>query len=213
MMKKIIYSVIYLLLLIAITGCGISNEEKQKRDKYFSQAKENAIKYVESKYGFTPEIGSTKCTFNNTDHFSSSCNKEIIVNAKYNKKWFKVIIDGSQQTEKGIDNYQYDLITKDLIKFINNDFGTSYKYKFYYGSYSGDIEGLIDIYYDGNNLQEVMENTYLRGVVEYIDCENFKILQNKLTLSNYSVFKKLYIVKRHNAICVVLFLCYNETAR
>ncbi len=57
-----------------------------------------------------------------------------------------MIIDGAQQTEKGIDNYQYDLITDDLIKFINNDFVTSYKYQFYYGSYSVDIEGLIDIY-------------------------------------------------------------------
>lgn len=193
-MKKIIYSGMCLLLLLIITGCGLSDEEKQKREEYSAQAKENTIKYIESKYGFTPEIGTTKCTFDNSDSFSSSCNEEIIVNAKYNNKWFEVVIDGSQQTEQGIDNYQYDLITNDLIKLINNDFGTSYKYQFYYGSYSGDIEGLIDIYYDGNNLQEIMQKTYLQGVVKYIDGNNFENLQNKLTSINYSIFKKLYVV-------------------
>lgn len=193
-MKKIIYSGMCLLLLLIITGCGLSDEEKQKREEYFAQAKENTIKYIESKYGFTPEIGTAKCTFDNSDNFSSSCNEEIIVNAKYNNKWFEVVIDGSQQTEQGIDNYQYDLITNDLIKLINNDFGTPYKYQFYYGSYSGDIEGLVDIYYDGNNLQEVMQKAYLQGVVEYIDGNNFENLQNKLTSPNYSILKKLYVV-------------------
>lgn len=193
-MKKIMLNILLILGIVCLTGCGLSNEEKQKREEYSAQAKENAIKYIENKYGFTPEIGTTKYTFDNSDNFCSSCNKEIIVNAKYNNKWFEVIIDGSQQTEKGIDNYQYDLIKNDLIKFINNDFGTSYKYQFYYGPYSSDIEGLIDIYYDGSNLQEIMEKAYLQGVVEYIDGNNFEDLQNKLTSSNYSIFKKLYVV-------------------
>lgn len=193
-MKKVLFSLVCIMMLIIFTGCGLSNEEKQKREEYFAQAKENAVKYIQSKYGFTPEIGTAKCTFNNSDNFSNSCNEEIIVDAKYNNKWFEVVIDGSQQTEKGIDNYQSDLITKDLIKLINNDLGISYKYKFYYGSYSGDIEGLIDIYYDGNNLQEVMQKAYLQGVVEYIDGNNFENLQNKLTSSNYTLFKKLYVV-------------------
>ena len=47
----------------------------------------NTIKYIKSKYGFTPQIGTAKCTFDNSDNFSSSCNEKIIVNAKYNNKW------------------------------------------------------------------------------------------------------------------------------
>ena len=70
------YSVIYLLLLLVITGCTLSNEEKQKREEYFAQAKENTIKYIKSKYGFTPQIGTAKCTFDNSDNFSSSCNEK-----------------------------------------------------------------------------------------------------------------------------------------
>lgn len=197
-MKKVLFGLMCVMILFIITGCGLSSGEKQKRENYYAQAKENAVNYIENKYGFTPKIEATKCTFDNSDNFSSSCNEEIIVNAKYNNKSFKVIIDGSKQTKLGIDNYQYDEIVNDLIKIINKDFGTSYKYQFYYGSYygnkNGNDEGLIDTYYDGNNLFEIMENSYLRGVVEYIDGDNFENLQDRLTSTNYSILKKLYIV-------------------
>ena len=193
MNKKILLgSLCGIIVLSFITGCGIyDKEEKEKRNKYFAQAKENASNYIENKYGFSAEIGTTKCTFDNSDNFASNCNEEIIVNAKYNGKWFKVYIDGSKSTMIGKDNYQYDEISNDLANLFNNTFGVPYKYKFYYGY---DDIGVIDTYYNGNNLNEVIETNYLRGIVEYISKPNFNNLQNTLTNSDYSIFLKLYII-------------------
>ena len=193
-MKKIIYSIVCLLLLLVITGCGLSEEEKQKRESYFSQAKENAVKYIQSKYGFTPEIGTTKCTFDNSDNFSSSCNEEIIVNAKYNDKWFEVLIDGSNSTNKGYDNYQFEQISKDILDIISNDFGMPYKYNFYYGYDYHEYEGMIDTYYSGNNLKEIIGTKYFGAILKYVDEDNFENLQTRLENTKYSIFNRLYII-------------------
>lgn len=193
-MKKIIYNVICLLLLLVITGCGLSDEEKQKREEYFAQAKENAVKYIEDKYGFTPEIGTAKCTFDNSDNFASSCNEEIIVNAKYNDKWFEVLIDGSNSTNKGYDNYQLEEISKDILDIISNDFGMPYEYNFYYGYDYHEYEGMIDTYYNGNNLQEIIGTKYFGAILKYVDEDNFEILQTRLENANYSIFNRLYII-------------------
>ena len=190
-MKKMIYSIICLLLLIVITGCAFSNEEKQKRENYFTQAKENAVNYVQNKYGFKPEVGTAKCTFVNSDSFASNCNEEIIVTVGYNDKWFKVLINGSYETIEGSDNYQYDQISKDIINLIRSDFGAPYKYQVYYGY---EAEGIIETYYNGNNLSEIIEKNYVMSVVEYINRESLESLEYKLKSSKYSRYSELYIV-------------------
>lgn len=190
-MKKVLFSLVCIMMLIIVTGCGLSNEEKQKRENYFTQAKENAINYVQNKYGFKPEIGTAKCTFDNSDTFANNCNEEIIVNVGYNNKWFEVLINGSYQTIEGSDNYQYDQISKDIINLITSDFGAPYKYKVYYGY---EDEGIIDTYYTGSNLSEIIQNNYVMSVVEYINKESLESVEYKLKSSKYSGFNSLYIV-------------------
>lgn len=196
-MKKILFGLVCVMLLIIITGCATSKEEKEKRNRYFAQAKENAVDYVEQKYGFTPDdIGTAKCTFDNSDNFSSSCNEMVIVNVQYKDKWFKVYIDGSIQTNKGYDNYQYDDISSDLIKLLSSEYGTPNNFKFYYGY---DDTGIIDTYYNGTNLEEIFNNKDLRAFIGYINKDNFKSLQSKLSNSKYDLFSKLYIVNYNSS--------------
>lgn len=190
-MKKIIFSFICLLMIMLITGCGITKEEKQKRQAYYAQAEKNAIKYIEKKYGFTPEIKRTECTFG--PDFDLSCNDEIMVYANYKEKSFRIMIDGSKQTEEGIDNYQYDEITKDLLAVVEKYFGKSHKYQIEYGK-KEDYQGLTDIYYNGSNLFEITDSPYCTVLAEYINGDNFKIQKDKLELDERSLFYRLTII-------------------
>lgn len=191
-MKKTFVQILCLtVLLFCLTGCFVSSEEKQKRQVYYDQAKENTISYIQKKYGFIPEVGTTKCAFDNSDNFSSNCTGMILVNAKYNDKWFEVLIDGTNYTESGVDNYQYEQISREIVDLITSDYGSPYKYQLYYGYYN---KGLVSQYYDGNNLSDVMRDNYLRLVAEYIDYDFSEVNKESLKLSKYSIFHRLYIV-------------------
>ena len=191
-MKKTLTKIFCIAVLLScLTGCFESKEEKQKRQSYYDQAKENTISYIQKKYGFTPEAGTTKCTFDNSDNFSNNCTGMILVNAKYNDKSFEVLIDGTNSTESGIDNYQYEQISREIVDLITSDYGVPYKYQLYYGY---DNKGLIAQYYDGNNLSDVMRDNYLRLVAEYIDSGFSEVNKESLKLSKFSIFHRLYIV-------------------
>ena len=211
MMKKTLFRLFCLsILCFCLTGCFESSEEKQKRQEYFNQAKENAVSYIQKKYGFTPEVGTAKCTYDNSDSFSSNCTGMIIVNAKHNGKWFEVLINGTMSTDEGSDNYQYEQISNDIINLIASDFSQPYKYKIYYG-YDGD--GIIDTYYDGNNLSNIMENDYLKCVTEYVDHSYLENNKTKLSTSKYSIFFKLFIInyKSVNSYKKIKYHDYNIT--
>ena len=203
MKRKIILSLVCMLFVLTLlTGCATSKEEKEKRNKYFKQAKENAISYIEQKYGFTPTIKNAKCTFDNSDNFSSNCNETIRVIAEYNNRNFEILIDGSTTSGIGADNYQYEDIANDLIKILSSDYNTPNNYKFYYGY---DDLGIINAYYNGTNLEEIFNNKdlksdeYLQAFIGYINKDNFENLQNKLNNSKYNIFSKLYIINYNSS--------------
>ena len=74
---------------------------------------------------------------------------------------------------------------------IRSDFGEPYKYYIYYGYKD---EGIIDTYYNGNNLYEILGKKLVRCVVEYIDRESFENETYKLNSEKYPLAFQIYIV-------------------
>ena len=144
MKKTFLFSLLFVSLILVLSGCFETKEEKVKRKEYSKQASTNAVNYVKNKYGFTPKVVSTNCTFDSSDMFLSNCNDTTNVILEYNGKKFHVFIDGSKESTEGKDNYQYDEIVNDLLEAIKKDINVEpYKYNIFYGY--GDVEGLIDI--------------------------------------------------------------------
>ena len=192
-MKKNFLIAICFIMIILTCGCFTDKKETDKRKMYYSQAKKNTIKYIEKKYGFSPNIQKTECTYSNSDMFASNCNEDILVTAEYNGKRFQVIIDGSKTSEEGKDNYQYqDIVTK-IINIIDNNIEQPYKYKVYFG-YKG--KGLINEYYNGNNIIDILSplSNNVTLLAEYIDKDNVSQIREKLNSTDFSIFSKLYIV-------------------
>ena len=116
MKKTFLFSLLFVSLILVLSGCFETKEEKVKRKEYSKQASTNAVNYVKNKYGFTPKVVSTNCTFDSSDMFLSNCNDTTNVILEYNGKKFHVFIDGSKESTEGKDNYQYDEIVNDLLE-------------------------------------------------------------------------------------------------
>lgn len=68
-----------------------------------------------------PIIKNANCTFDNSDNFSSNCNKKIHVTAQYSNRNFEILIDSFTTTDIGV---QYEDIANDLIKILSSDYET-----------------------------------------------------------------------------------------
>lgn len=190
-MKKIIMFIVMLILLI--TGCATSGKEREKREEYKEQAKENAVKYIEQKYGFIPEILSAECTFSNSDMFSSSCLSDVIVNFEYNGKKSQVLVSGDKESIKGKDNYQSDELSNYVINKLKEKTGLQvYKYLVKIGY---DENNLIEQKYTSENIENFLNDEHVAALVEYIDEKNFK---TNINLENLTEFKKIVLINYHS---------------
>ena len=101
-MKKTILP--FVIAAMVLTGCD-SKEQKKLNKQYISTAKANAVKYIEDKYGFTPEIRSAEQEreygWINSDPLST-----VYVRMNHNDRDFGVYIDGATDNTDGYDNYQ-----------------------------------------------------------------------------------------------------------
>lgn len=153
------------ILSITVTGCGYSEEEKAEMMEYENQASENAIQYISEKYGFQASVLETDCETVDVvgvPDFSPDATGSVLVSMEYDGYEFKVMISGEEATTEGIDNYQLEEIKQAIVEEINTraDFSVR-EMQVIYGSYyqNGmdlDDNGLVHIYYDGDNLSEVL---------------------------------------------------------
>ena len=159
-MKKIIGLISLALVLSCLTGCGYTKEEKDTMEQYKTQAEENAINYIKEKYNISSEVISSEAELENTDpipNITPDPTGNVYVKMKSNNKEFYVYITGKETSIIGKDNYQYNEIVNDLLNLIQKDTNVApYNYQVVYGfEDSFKYPGLIDIYYDGNNLHNV----------------------------------------------------------
>ena len=174
MKKCFVISAILISLIVILSGCASLD-----KNTYKSQGKKNAVKYIEEKYGFKPSVKNVTAITGNSSPLpfsTASATGYVEVKMKHDGKIFYVYISGLNKNTDGLDNYQADLIesklkeeiTKLLPDAIQIDtcFGSSY-------SLSDDWDfGMVSVYFDGNNLSDVLDSATLnRAVVSVVNSD------------------------------------------
>lgn len=154
---------IFLLFHFIITPLSeMQEQEKLEYEAFITAIEENAITYVQKKYGFTPEITET-VQDRNYQIFGSIPLNMGLVYMTYDGKDFCVYYD--LDTDLGYDNYQYEEIYVALEDmFRRNGAGYEKMIVDYWGdvrnveydAIEDDCENLFHIRYDGSNLGEVL---------------------------------------------------------
>ena len=197
-MKKLFYFIFLLTIIFTITGCSFSEINKEQKNNYEKVARENAIRYLEKKYGINVEIIKTEAEINfiNDVNFGKreTLTGSVYVTCKYNSKQFEVYISGKEETLDGFDNYEYDKINKDVTELISRKVGGGYKrITLYYGLKNNlGYNGLISGVYDSSNIELFINANKINILSEYINSniklnKEFSNLTNsKILIVNYS---------------------------
>jgi len=101
MKKTVLFAV---MAVLALTGCD-NREQKKLNRQYISTAKSNAVKYIEDKYGFTPEVISAEQE-REYGWINSTPLTTVYVRMNHGDRDFGVYIDGASENTDGSDNYQ-----------------------------------------------------------------------------------------------------------
>ncbi|MBR3229625.1 MAG: hypothetical protein IKF91_02215 [Bacilli bacterium] len=168
---------VLLLALLFFTGCV----DKQQAQQYREQGKINALNYIKKKYGFEAEVVDISNFINSGNPVPVTfLSDDVYLQLKYKNKQFTVVITGSEPSDSGFDDYQNDIIIKDISILIKRKIKGIYKYDINYGN-RGD--NLMDDYYDGTNISDFMSKSiseltidlYFVGSYDFksFDFENF----------------------------------------
>ena len=168
-MKKRI--IILLLIPLLLTGCfGLSKEEKAKKKEYEKNAKEYAETFIKDKYGI--DASTVKVNASKDALFRLTGN--VNVSMTYDNKEFNLKVPGDKNYEEAkkliVDDYQYDKIVEDTVKYLNNLFDSEAIYYKFEKVYNHD-------YYDGDNLINVFPKKFNVG---YYNNYLFSSKQNTL---------------------------------
>jgi len=190
-MRKIFLIIVLLSIVLPISGCVYSREEIKYMKQLEKQASENAINYIQEKYGFSASVISTEVQKRNPapiPDLTPDPTGKVFVNLKYNDKAFEVYISGEDSTTDGFDNYQYDKITNDILKLIETKTNIkSYSNSIYYGKIlkeNNKHNGLIKELYD-NNIYDVIQNNYFYIRLEYINESNLEYIKTNNLLNDF----------------------------
>lgn len=175
-MRKITCYLFLILIMLTVTGCGYTREEKKEMKRYEKQGRENAKNYIKEKYGFDAAIKKLTCeTYNSgpVPDFSPSPTGNVFVKMNYHGEDFSVVISGENTNTDGIDNYQLKKITTALKQELYEitGFHADGVYVSYgeYGSTNEEKNGMIHTFYDGENLAEILQDESPRTVVSYVN--------------------------------------------
>ena len=176
-MNKFMVCFILFSCLLTISGCFYNKEEMESMNEYKEIAKENAIVYVEEKYGFTPDILGAECekvaiplAYDQTPEDTGYV--YVKLHDKTENITFWVYATGLEEsTVECYDNYQYAEIEDsvyeqvksllalepyhiDLAYGVNGDAGRNID-----AERTVDMKyGLVHDYFNGMNLAEVLGN-------------------------------------------------------
>lgn len=150
-----------------------NEKAEEHKIEYINTATINATKYIENKYGFTPELFDAYAEY--TTLFVGAMdgwggykyNYTGNVRFKFikNEKEYYVLISGNENDLMGYDNFQRDDILLGILNAFYQDIGQEpYDYNIKYGKTYGEgnslseeyTHDLVNVYYDGNNLSEVL---------------------------------------------------------
>ena len=184
--RKAVYWILLALIMVTVTGCGYTLEEKREMKRYEKQGRENAKNYIREKYGIDAKITEINC-----EKYSSSPVPDffpaptgiVFVKMKYKGADFLVAISGQKKNTDGLDNYQFREIATAFAQEMYNITGlhaeSAYVCYGEYGTVKDEKNGMIHTFYDGENLAEVLQKESARAVVSYAnqDVEQIPVSQ------------------------------------
>lgn len=184
--RKAVYWILLALIMVTVTGCGYTLEEKREMKRYEKQGRGNAKNYIREKYGIDAKITEINCEKYSSspvpDFFPSPTGK-VFVKMKYKGADFLVAISGQKKNTDGLDNYQFQEIATAFAQEMYNITGlhaeSAYVCYGEYGTVKDEKNGMIHTFYDGENLAEVLQKESARAVVSYAnqDVEQIPVSQ------------------------------------
>lgn len=184
--RKAVYWILLALIMVTVTGCGYTLEEKREMKRYEKQGRENAKNYIREKYGIDAKITEINCekySSSPVPDFFPSPTGNVFVKMKYKGADFLVAISGQKKNTDGLDNYQFQEIATAFAQEMYNITGlhaeSAYVCYGEYGTVKDEKNGMIHTFYDGENLAEVLQKESARAVVSYInqDVEQIPVSQ------------------------------------
>ena len=184
--RKAVYWILLALIMVTVTGCGYTLEEKREMKRYEKQGRENAKNYIREKYGIDAKITEINCekySSSPVPDFCPSPTGNVFVKMKYKGADFLVAISGQKKNTDGLDNYQFQEIATAFAQEMYNITGlhaeSAYVCYGEYGTVKDEKNGMIHTFYDGENLAEVLQNESARAVVSYAnqDVEQIPVSQ------------------------------------
>lgn len=184
--RKAVYWILLALIMVTVTGCGYTLEEKREMKRYEKQGRENAKNYIREKYGIDAKITEINCekySSSPVPDFFPSPTGNVFVKMKYKGADFLVAISGQKKNTDGLDNYQFQEIATAFAQEMYNitGFHAESAYVCYgeYGTVKDEKNGMIHTFYDGENLAEVLQKESARAVVSYAnqDVEQIPVSQ------------------------------------
>lgn len=174
--RKVVYWILLALIMVTVTGCGYTLEEKREMKRYEKQGRENAKNYIREKYGIDAKITEINCekySSSPVPDFFPSPTGNVFVKMKYKGADFLVAISGQKKNMDGLDNYQFQEIATAFAQEMYNITGlhaeSAYVCYGEYGTVKDEKNGMIHTFYDGENLAEVLQKESARAVVSYAD--------------------------------------------
>lgn len=172
--RKAVYWILLALIMVTVTGCGYTLEEKREMKRYEKQGRENAKNYIREKYGIDAKITEINCekySSSPVPDFFPSPTGNVFVKMKYKGADFLVAISGQKKNTDGLDNYQFQEIATAFAQEMYNITGlhaeSAYVCYGEYGTVKDEKNGMIHTFYDGENLAEVLQKESARAVVSY----------------------------------------------
>ena len=184
--RKAVYWILLALIMVTVTGCGYTLEEKREMKRYEKQGRENAKNYIREKYGIDTKITEINCekySSSPVPDFFPSPTGNVFVKMKYKGADFFVAISGQKKNTDGLDNYQFQEIATAFAQEMYNITGlhaeSAYVCYGEYGTVKDEKNGMIHTFYDGENLAEVLQKESARAVVSYAnqDVEQIPVSQ------------------------------------
>lgn len=184
--RKAVYWILLALIMVTVTGCGYTLEEKREMKRYEKQGRENAKNYIREKYGIDAKITEINCekySSSPVPDFFPSPTGNVFVKMKYKGADFLVAISGQKKNTDGLDNYQFQEIATAFAQEMYNITGlhaeSDYVCYGEYGTVKDEKNGMIHTFYDGENLAEVLQKESARAVVSYAnqDVEQIPVSQ------------------------------------
>lgn len=188
-LSKLSRIILVILCVFFSTACGYSREEKKLMMEYQKQGEINASSYIIEKYGINAAIVDSKCEtveVGPIPDLSPSATGNVLVTMEYNDRNFGVYISGEEETIKGADNYQLEEIKTSLEVMIEDLANLSITDSYLcYGclhTIKDNKNGMVETYFDGHNLSEVLKNESAAVVVSVINQDVADVDMNYLKL-------------------------------